>query len=70
VPASILGFGAMQAFHVLYFGYFGVEASAALVMSALYTTAAVGIHLTVGATVLACNGFVRPINRGVGEQGH
>jgi hypothetical protein len=70
VPASILGFGAMQAFHVLYFGYFGIEAPAALVMSALYTTAAVGIHLTVGATVLACNGFVRPINGGVGEQGY
>lgn len=52
IPASILGFGAMQAFHVLYFTNFGAGQSQALAVSALYTVMSVGTHLVFGASVL------------------
>jgi len=52
IPASILGFGAMQAFHVLYFTEFGAGQSQALAVSTLYTMMSIGTHLAFGACVL------------------
>ncbi len=49
LPASVLGFGALQLFHVYFFRYFGIEETEALAISALQTTVAVGIHIALGA---------------------
>jgi len=59
IPASILGFGAMQAFHVLYFTEFGAGQSQALAVSTLYTMMSVGTHLVFGACVLLFTDLAR-----------
>ena len=52
VPASVLGFGAVQVLHVVLFRSFGAPESTVLAVSALYTVTAVGTHVVIGAAVL------------------
>jgi uncharacterized membrane protein YbhN (UPF0104 family) len=60
LPASVLGFGAVQVVHVVLFRSFGASEATALAVSTLYTVKAVGLQIVIGAAVLLCSDLGRP----------